>query len=174
MSDRDAESTGYTTDDQAGMENLSVMNDAGLTDAEGALSDVNSLLNDGIPVGDFDLPDDTSLSSRASSRFFDSEPMLSLESFGSNAVADFISSKLSGDHRAGVLYDSEYDNYGPSSLASDDLYDDDSAANGSFQQMLAGGGGSEDKIRRVSQHITRSFGQSQRRPSTTTEDSDEP
>ena len=35
MSDRDAESTGYTTDDQAGMENLSVMNDAGLTDAEG-------------------------------------------------------------------------------------------------------------------------------------------
>jgi hypothetical protein len=59
-------------------------------------------------------------------------------------------------------------------LASDDLYDDDSAANGSFQQMLAGGGGSEDKIRRVSQHITRSFGQSQRRPSTTTEDSDEP
>ncbi len=33
----DVESTGYTTHD-AGMENLSVFNDAGLTDAEGALS----------------------------------------------------------------------------------------------------------------------------------------
>lgn len=34
MSDRDAESTGYTTDDPA-LENISVLNDAGLTDAEG-------------------------------------------------------------------------------------------------------------------------------------------
>ena len=74
----DPESTGYTTDD-TGMENLSVFNDAGLTDAEGALSDINSLLNDGISVGDFDMADDTSLSSRASSRFFDSEPILNLE-----------------------------------------------------------------------------------------------
>ena len=51
----------------------------------GALSDVNSLLNDGNPVADFDLPDDTSLSSRASSRFFDSEPVLNLESFTTGA-----------------------------------------------------------------------------------------
>jgi hypothetical protein len=42
-----------------------------------------------------------------------------------------------------------YDNYGPSSLASDDLYDD------AASKQLIGG---EDKIRRVSQHITRSLG----------------
>jgi hypothetical protein len=54
------ESAGYLTDD-AGLENLSLLNEAGLTDAEGALSDVNSLYN---------APDDTSISSsRASSRF---------------------------------------------------------------------------------------------------------
>jgi adenylate cyclase 1 len=54
------ESTGYITDDP-GLENLSLLNEAGLTDAEGALSDVNSLYN---------APDDTSISSsRASSRF---------------------------------------------------------------------------------------------------------
>jgi adenylate cyclase 1 len=54
------ESTGYITDDPA-LENLSLLNEAGLTDAEGALSDVNSLYN---------APDDTSISSsRASSRF---------------------------------------------------------------------------------------------------------
>lgn len=47
--------------DDAGLENLSLLNEAGLTDAEGALSDVNSLYNQ---------PDDTSISSsRASSRF---------------------------------------------------------------------------------------------------------
>lgn len=54
------ESAGYITDDP-GLENLSLLNEAGLTDAEGALSDVNSLYN---------APDDTSISSsRASSRF---------------------------------------------------------------------------------------------------------
>lgn len=47
----------------------------------GALSDINSLLNDGIPGGDYDGADDTSLSSRASSRFFDTEPVLNLDSF---------------------------------------------------------------------------------------------
>ena len=62
----------------------------------GALSDINSLLNDGIPVTDFDLADDTSLSSRASSRFFDSEPILSLESFANSAaVTGLISSNQS-------------------------------------------------------------------------------
>lgn len=45
------------------------------------MSEVNSLLNDGIPGGDYDAADDTSLSSRASSRFFDSEPILNLDSF---------------------------------------------------------------------------------------------
>lgn len=53
------ESAGYITD-EPGLENLSLLNEAGLTDAEGALSDVNSLYN---------APDDTSISSsRASSR----------------------------------------------------------------------------------------------------------
>ena len=67
-----------------------------------------------------------------------------------------------------MLYDSEYDNYGPSSLASDDLYDvteDSSAA----YNIIA----SEDKIRRVSQHITRSFGQQNRNKHSTTSDSDD-
>lgn len=67
---------GYTTDD------ASLVNDQGLTDAEGALSDLNSLLNDAGHEGD-----DTSISSRASSR------LLSIDSLS-------------------VTYDSEYDNYG--------------------------------------------------------------
>lgn len=61
-----AESTGYITD-EPGLENVSLLNEAGLTDAEGALSDVNSLYN-AVDV------DDTSMSSRASSR------LLSLDS----------------------------------------------------------------------------------------------
>lgn len=61
-----AESTGYITD-EPGLENVSLLNEAGLTDAEGALSDVNSLYN----APDVD---DTSMSSRASSR------LLSLDS----------------------------------------------------------------------------------------------
>ena len=77
---------------------------------------------------------------------------------------------VSGKTNAGgILYDSEYDNYGASSLAStDDLYDDE-------EDVVAMAGSIGGGIRRVSQHITRSFGQSRdRRPSTTTtEDSDE-
>ncbi|XP_052862291.1 Ca(2+)/calmodulin-responsive adenylate cyclase [Anopheles cruzii] len=61
-----AESTGYITD-EPGLENISLLNETGLTDAEGALSDVNSLYN----APDVD---DTSISSRASSR------LLSLDS----------------------------------------------------------------------------------------------
>ncbi|XP_059613050.1 Ca(2+)/calmodulin-responsive adenylate cyclase isoform X3 [Phlebotomus argentipes] len=61
-----AESAGYITD-EPGLENVSLLNEAGLTDAEGALSDVNSLYN----APDVD---DTSISSRASSR------LLSLDS----------------------------------------------------------------------------------------------
>nr|XP_049695312.1 Ca(2+)/calmodulin-responsive adenylate cyclase-like isoform X3 [Helicoverpa armigera] len=62
------ESTGYTTDDPA-LENVSMLNEAGLTDAEAALSDVNSCY--------FDRDD---MSSRASSRLLDSEALVSLES----------------------------------------------------------------------------------------------
>ncbi|XP_053624993.1 Ca(2+)/calmodulin-responsive adenylate cyclase isoform X5 [Plodia interpunctella] len=69
------ESTGYTTDDPA-LENVSMLNEAGLTDAEAALSDVNSCY--------FDRDDD--VSSRASSRLLDSEALVSLESL--SAVYD--------------------------------------------------------------------------------------
>lgn len=70
-----AESTGYITD-EPGLENLSLLNEAGLTDAEAALSDVNSCNAHDV--------DDTSISSRASSRllsldslsgFYDNEPI---------------------------------------------------------------------------------------------------
>ncbi|XP_026481345.1 Ca(2+)/calmodulin-responsive adenylate cyclase-like [Ctenocephalides felis] len=56
----DRESNGYTTDEQ-GLENVSLLNEAGLTDAEGALSDVNSI---------YHHPDheNGSISSRSSSR----------------------------------------------------------------------------------------------------------
>ncbi|XP_030753255.1 Ca(2+)/calmodulin-responsive adenylate cyclase-like isoform X5 [Sitophilus oryzae] len=84
----DRESTGYTTDDPA-LENISMINEAGLTDAEGALSDVNSAYND--HNHDCDMDDNTSMSSRASSRIFDSDAMMSLDSLS-------------------ALYDSEYDN----------------------------------------------------------------
>ncbi|XP_045474038.1 Ca(2+)/calmodulin-responsive adenylate cyclase-like isoform X4 [Harmonia axyridis] len=84
----DRESTGYTTDDPA-LENISMLNETGLTDAEGALSDVNSAYND--HNHECDLDDNTSMSSRASSRIFDSDAMMSLDSLS-------------------ALYDSEYDN----------------------------------------------------------------
>ena len=74
------------------MEKLSVFNDAGLTDAEGALNDINSLWNDGIPVGDFDIADDTSLSSHTYSRFFDFELILNLETYTNNPSASEIGS----------------------------------------------------------------------------------
>ncbi|KAF6211696.1 hypothetical protein GE061_012210 [Apolygus lucorum] len=64
----DRESTGYTTDDPA-LDNISMVHETGLTDAEGALSDVNSVF-DG---NDRDDGDNTSLSSRASSRLLDSD-----------------------------------------------------------------------------------------------------
>lgn len=71
----DRESTGYTTDDPA-LENISVLHEHGLTDAEGALSDVNSVFESGCP----DDGDNTSLSSRASSRLQDSDAGRSLDS----------------------------------------------------------------------------------------------
>lgn len=68
-----------------------------------------------------------------------------------------------------MLYDSEYDNYGPSSLASDDLYDDALLDVAASKQLIGG----EDKIRRVSQHITRSFGQPSQRNLSTSSDSED-
>merc|ERR1719150_3569154 len=69
---------------------VSMAANGGLTDAEGALSDVNSIYEcGGGEAGDLD---DTSLSSRASSRIFDSDQIYSADS-------------LHG------MYDSEHDNY---------------------------------------------------------------
>ena len=83
----------------AALDGVSVMNDAGLTDAEGALSDVNSLLNDGHDM------DDTSMSSRsgASSRMLDNIDAINL------------------------MYDSEFESYPAANrqLRPDILSDDD-------------------------------------------------
>ena len=71
---------------------------------------------------------------------------------------------LAGKLAAGsALYDSEYDNYGPSSLASEDLYD----VGDVVDAKLVGG---QERIRRVSQHITRSFGQTRRNVETSDSD----
>lgn len=108
------EQDGYTTDDPA-LENVSMINENGLTDAEGkiklfnfnmpsfvnnnhyklnafftkigALSDVNSIY-----AGD----DDVSLSSRASSRLFDSDNLLSVDSL--NTMFDDSEYEFSDTH----------------------------------------------------------------------------
>jgi hypothetical protein len=54
-------------------------------------------------------------------------------------------------------------------LASDDLYDDASLDVAASKQLIGG----EDKIRRVSQHITRSFGQPSQRNLSTSSDSED-
>ncbi|KAK6618435.1 hypothetical protein RUM43_013628 [Polyplax serrata] len=124
----DRESTGYTTDDPA-LENLSMLNEAGLTDAEAALSDVNSVFND--PEEGMDNDDNTSMSSRASSRIFDSDAIMSLDSLS-------------------ALYDSEYDNY----RTEDELPVThlDYFASADADINLA-------NIRSMSESITRNFGQ---------------
>ncbi|XP_023721061.1 Ca(2+)/calmodulin-responsive adenylate cyclase isoform X3 [Cryptotermes secundus] len=135
----DRESTGYTTDDPA-LENISMLNETGLTDAEGALSDVNSVFNDAGHDGDMD--DNTSMSSRASSRIFDSDAMMSLDSLS-------------------ALYDSEYDNCYrtdddinalPDSVSDLDRIDYFAAVATDTDINLA-------NIRYMSESITRNFGQ---------------
>lgn len=129
----DRESTGYTTDDPA-LENVSMMNETGLTDAEGALSDVNSAYNDHNHEGDMD--DNTSMSSRASSRIFDSDAMMSLDSLS-------------------ALYDSEYDNCYRT--------DDDLNAVPDLDRLNYFSVPANDvhlaNIRSMSESITRNFGQ---------------
>ena len=67
------------------------------------------------------------------------------------------------------MYDSEYENYEPSSIASDcDLYEDEGQLMDAINHQLIGR--EQDKIRRVSQHITRSFGQPRRGSSSDSED----
>ncbi|KAL3268541.1 hypothetical protein HHI36_007649 [Cryptolaemus montrouzieri] len=129
----DRESTGYTTDDPA-LENISMLNETGLTDAEGALSDVNSAYNDHNHEGDLD--DNTSMSSRASSRIFDSDAMMSLDSLS-------------------ALYDSEYDNCYRT--------DDDLNAVPDLERLNYFSVPANDvhlaNIRSMSESITRNFGQ---------------
>ena len=61
------------------LDQLSMAANGGLTDAEGAMSDVNSIYDCGDMVEDPEM-DDTSLSSRASSRIFDSDQIYSADS----------------------------------------------------------------------------------------------
>ncbi|CAG9829765.1 unnamed protein product [Diabrotica balteata] len=129
----DRESTGYTTDDPA-LENISMINETGLTDAEGALSDVNSAYID--HNHDADMDDNTSMSSRASSRIFDSDAMMSLDSLS-------------------ALYDSEYDNCYRT--------DDDLNAVPDLDRLNYFSVPTDDvhlaNIRSMSESITRNFGQ---------------
>lgn len=74
--------------DELALENISLLNEAGLTDAEGALSDINSLCN--APDAD-----DTSMSSRASSR------LLSLDSL--NGLHDCDLDQLDTKHEMAIL-----------------------------------------------------------------------
>merc|ERR1719264_1673879 len=108
----------------------------GLTDAEGALSDVNSIYEcGGGEAGDLD---DTSLSSRASSRIFDSDQIYSAESMHG-------------------MYDSEYDNYRGGHMTSDaesefPNEDIDSDVGAVLDEL------SLENIRQISKNITKKFG----------------
>lgn len=142
-----------------------MMNDAGLTDAEGmaegnvvswqywnytvfkhilisfffytagALSDVNSIYNDPHQY-DGDM-DDTSMSSRASSRIFDSDAIISFDQIN-------------------AYYESEYDNYRPGVVASDG-FDTEPLSDVDFDGI---DGINLQNIRTMSESITRNFGQS--------------
>ena len=61
------------------LDQMSMAANGGLTDAEGAMSDVNSIYDCGDIGGDPEM-DNTSLSSRASSRIFDSDQIYSAAS----------------------------------------------------------------------------------------------
>ncbi|GFU26457.1 hypothetical protein NPIL_393721 [Nephila pilipes] len=123
----------YGTDDPT-LENASLLNEHGLTDAEGALSDLNSIINDPNP-GDGDM-DDTSISSRASSRMFDSDQLLSVDSLN-------------------VMYDSEYDNYRPGMVSDDDIFHHEHASDPDLDYLEDP---NVENIRVLSNNITRNFG----------------
>ncbi|XP_022256133.1 Ca(2+)/calmodulin-responsive adenylate cyclase-like isoform X2 [Limulus polyphemus] len=123
----------YYTDDPA-LENVSLMNEQGLTDAEGALSDLNSIFND--PGHDGDM-DDTSISSRASSRMFDSDQLLSIDSLN-------------------IVYDSEYDNYRPGLISDDDFFHLDPISDLDPDYL---DDASVENIHSLTSSITKNFGQ---------------
>merc|ERR1719378_275623 len=128
---------GETTDD-GGLDHLSMAANGGLTDAEGAMSDVNSMYECGDVGGEPDL-DDTSLSSRASSRIFDSDQIYSAESMHG-------------------MYDSEYDNYSRAGHYTSDAESDfpnediDSDVGAVLDEL------SLENIRQISKNITKKFG----------------
>jgi len=123
--------------DDGGLDHLSMAANGGLTDAEGAMSDVNSMYECG-DIGDGPEMDDTSLSSRASSRIFDSDQIYSAESMHG-------------------MYDSEYDNYRGGHMTSDaesDFPNEDLDSDvGAVLDEL-----SLENIRQISKNITRKFG----------------
>lgn len=100
----------------------------------GALSDVNSIYNDPHQY-DGDM-DDTSMSSRASSRIFDSDAIISFDQIN-------------------AYYESEYDNYRPSAMASDG-FDTEPLSDVDLDGI---DGINLQNIRSMSESITRNFGQ---------------
>jgi len=120
------------------LDQLSMAANGGLTDAEGALSDVNSIYGCGDNIGDPEM-DDTSLSSRASSRLMDSDQIYSADSLH------------------GGMYDSEYDNYRgcmTSDCESEMFGDEGDGAEAEEAQDPF----NLQKIRQLSQNITNKFG----------------
>ena len=145
------ESNRLFEDSAAAMDGMSVMNDAGLTDAEGALSDVNSLLNDG--GNDADM-DDTSMSSRsgASSRMLDN-----MDSINLMYDSEFEYPAPNRHMRPDILSDDECFNIGPSS----DINIDYMSGQHSTNNMVAPNTLAErlENIRVITSNITRNFGQ---------------
>merc|ERR1712037_295712 len=115
------------------MGGVSMAANGGLTDAEGALSDVNSIYEcGGGEAGDLD---DTSLSSRASSRIFDSDQIYSADSLH----GEYDSYRGAGGH---ITSDAE----------SDFAHEDDSEVGGVLDEL------SLENIRQISKNITPKFG----------------
>ncbi|CAG0881640.1 unnamed protein product [Cyprideis torosa] len=137
------------------VDNASVLHDHGLTDAEGAMSDLNSVLNEGVHYDD-----DTSISSRASSRLFDpmDQEFGAAEGMGGfffqNAMLGILNNGVAtGMSDSNLMYDSEYDG-----LKSGLVTDDEGAGPGEdiqldyFDELKLG------NIRSMSENITRNFG----------------
>lgn len=137
-----------TDNEASALDGVSVMNHTGLTDAESALSDVNSLLSDYCHEGD---NDDTSMSSRSSSRMFDVDLLAKPECVN-------------------LLYDSEYE-LGAVEAPTNNIVTDDELGNTSdietnyFSQqtganLIAPTTLAErlENIRTITSNITRNFG----------------
>ncbi|RWS25804.1 Ca(2+)/calmodulin-responsive adenylate cyclase-like protein, partial [Leptotrombidium deliense] len=162
--------SGAEADNTAALETLSVMNEAGLTDAEGALSDVNSLLNDPGNEGDMD---DTSMSSRASSRLFDSELFnMDPSNFGYDSEYEPYAgaAAIAFNSRSSLISDDEILQTEPASDFEVEYFTPDAnharlATNNHVHNRL-------ENIRSLSNNITRNFGQPHKRIQSETEDSE--